>query len=61
MMNMKKMVSSNRALAYTLLTAAGAAIGMVAAKKLVTSCCCAEKMKCKAKKAIKTIENKILD
>lgn len=61
MMSMKKMAASNKLGTYTLLTAVGAAIGMIAAKKLVTSCCCADKMKCKAKKAIKTLENKLLD
>ncbi len=58
---MKKMVSSNKAGTYMVMTAIGAAMGMAAAKMAVDRCCCANQMKCKAKKAIKTMEDSLLD
>lgn len=65
MMNMKQMVSSNKACTYMVLTALGAAAGvtagMTAAKMMVDHCCCGQSMKCKAKKALRTVEDKILD
>lgn len=60
MMSMKKMISKNKLCAFMVLTAVGAAAGMAAAKVLITHCCCAETLKCKAKKAFKAMEEKIL-
>lgn len=60
MMNMKKMIAANKFCTCVAFSALGAAMGMAAAKMLITNCCCAEKLKCKAKKAIKTMEDAIL-
>lgn len=61
MMSMKKMVSSNKAGTYMVMTAIGAAMGMTAAKMVVDHCSCMNQMKCKAKKAFKTMEETLLD
>ncbi len=61
MFNMKRMVATNKLCTYTAMAVFGAVIGMVAAKSLVEHCCCAEKLKSKAKKAFKTMEEKIFD
>lgn len=61
MMYMKKKIAANKLCTYVMLTAAGAVIGLAAAKMLVQHCCCAEKLKCKAKKALHTMEEKFLD
>lgn len=61
MMSMKKMIAANKMCTYVAFTALGAMIGMAAAKMAVQHCCCAEKLKCKAKKAFKAMENKIMD
>lgn len=58
---MKKMVSSNKAGTYMVMTAIGAAMGMTAAKMVVDHCSCMNQMKCKAKKAFKTMEETLLD
>lgn len=57
MMTMKKMIASNKMCVYAAMTVLGAMVGMTVAKTLVTHCCCAEKLKCKAKKAFKTMED----
>lgn len=61
MMSIKKMVATNKMCTYMALTVLGAAVGMAAAKMVVTHCCCAEKLKHKAKKAFRAMEEKILD
>lgn len=58
-MKFKKMISSNKLCTCLVLSAAGAFMGMVAAKALIKNCGCCEKLKCKAKKAIKTIEQSL--
>ncbi len=58
---MKKKIAANKLCTYITLTAAGAVLGMAAAKMLIQHCCCAEKIKCKAKKALQTMEEKFLD
>lgn len=57
MMRMKKMIATNKACTCLACTAMGAMIGMAAAKMLISHCCCAEKLKCKAKKALKNMED----
>ena len=59
-MKMKKIISANKLCTCMALSAMGAAMGMVIAKVIITNCCCGEKLKCKAKKAFKTMEEKIL-
>ena len=61
MMYMKKMIAANKACTYCALITFGAIMGMASAKMLVSHCCCAQKMKKKAKKAFKTLEDKIMD
>lgn len=58
---MKKKIAANKLCTYTAFTVVGAMIGIVAAKTLVQHCCCAEKLKCKAKRALRTMEEKFLD
>lgn len=58
---MKKKIAANKLCTYTTLVVVGAMVGMVSAKMLVQHCCCAEKLKCKAKRALKTMEEKFLD
>ena len=60
-MSMKKMINGNKACTLVTFTALGALAGMSAAKMLIKHCGCAAQMKCKAKKAIKAMEEKILD
>ena len=59
--SMKKMVASNKLCTCMIMTAMGSMIGMLAAKYLITNCCCAEKLKCKAKKAFRAMEEKIME
>ena len=60
-MMMKKMISANKACTCIAMSAMGAMMGMLAAKMLIKRCCCAEQLKCKAKKAFKAVEEKLLD
>lgn len=58
MNEMKKMISSHKAYTCMAFTAMGAAMGMIAAKMVIKECCCgSEMLKCKAKKALKTMED----
>ncbi len=43
------------------MTAMGAMMGMLAAKMLIKRCRCTEQLKCRAKKAFKAVEEKLLD
>lgn len=58
---MKRKIAANKLCTYSTLVMVGAVAGMVSAKMLVEHCCCAEKLKCKAKKALRTMEEKFLD
>jgi hypothetical protein len=58
---MKRMIAQNKACTYCTLVMFGAIMGMAAAKMMVDRCCCAQKMKKKAKKALQNLEEKILD
>ncbi len=60
MMTMKKMVATNKMCVYGMMTVLGAVVGMTAAKSLINHCCTAERLKCKAKRAFKTMENKMM-
>lgn len=60
-MNMKKMIATNKLCVCFTMTALGAFAGMAMGKSLVKHCCCAERMKCKAKKAFRTMEETFLD
>ena len=59
MMCMKKMVAGHRAACDMIGIAMGIALGYLAANALVNSCQSGRKMKKKAKKAIKYLENKL--
>lgn len=61
MMSMKKMVSTNKAGTYMVMTALGATMGITAAKLAIDYCSCTNQIKCKAKKALEKMEEKILD
>ncbi len=61
MMNIKKCVAGNKLCTFISITVLGAAIGMVAAKAVVEHCCCASKIKNKAKKAIRAMEDKLFE
>ena len=61
MITMKKLISTNKRCTYHTMAMIGAGIGMVAAKVLIKRCCCAEKLKSKAKRALKTMEERFLD
>ncbi len=57
-MKMKKMISNNKACTCALLGIIGAAMGFAAAKAIIA--CCGEcTLRCKAKKALKTFEEKM--
>ena len=56
MMRMKKMIATNKACTCLAFTAMGAMMGMAAAKMVINHCCCAEKLKCKAKRALKNMD-----
>ncbi len=58
-MNFKKTVASKKGCTCVTMAAMGALAGYVAAKMLVNHCCCCETVAYKAKKAFKTIEDKI--
>ncbi len=60
-MNIKKMVASNKIWVCFAMTAMGAMAGMYAAKSMIKHCCSAERMKAKAKKAFRTMEETLLD
>lgn len=60
-MNMKKMIAANKMCTYVAVTAMFTLAGMATAKCIINHCCCAEKLKCKAKKAFKAMENNILN
>lgn len=60
-MSIKRMITGNKACTLVTLTAIGALAGMSAAKMLIKHCSCTAQMKCKAKKAIKAMEDKLLD
>ncbi len=55
MMSMKKMVAAHKMCTYVTVTAMFALAGMAAAKCMVSRCCCAERLKSKAKKAFKAM------
>lgn len=59
MLSMKKTVAENRLCSYLLMSFIGAAMGCIAAKVVVDCCCKSQNLSCKAKKAFKTIEDKI--
>ncbi len=61
MMNMKRMIAMNKFYTYMTLVAIGAVVGATSAKMLIGHCCCTNKLKSKAKKALRTMEEKILD
>lgn len=61
MMNIKKTVATNKLCTFISLTVVGAAMGMVLAKTVIEHCCCAEKIKSKAKKAIRAMEDKLFE
>ncbi len=56
MMRMKKMIAANKACTCFVGSVMGAMLGVAMAKMMINRCCCAEKMKCKAKKALKNME-----
>ena len=56
-MRMKKMIAANKACTYMVMSAVGAMMGTMAAKMVINHCCCTEKLKCKAKKAFKNMED----
>lgn len=56
---MKKTIASNKMCAYFIITALGAFAGMAAAKMVVDRCCCCNDLKSKAKRALKTMEEKL--
>ncbi len=60
-MNVKKMIAANKLCVCFTMTAICAAAGMIAAKSLVKHCCYSERMKCKAKRAFRTMEESLLD
>ena len=57
-MKMKKMISNNKACTCIMLGLIGAAMGLAAAKAVI-ACCNGNTLRCKAKKALQTIEEKI--
>ncbi len=59
MMSMKKAVASNKMCAFLIAAAMGAAIGMVAGKVVIDRCSCCNDLKSKAKRALKTMEEKL--
>ena len=58
-MNFKKTIASKKGCTCTAMALFGALTGYIAAKMLINHCCCCETLACKAKKAFKTIEEKI--
>lgn len=56
MMRMKKMIAANKACTSMVCSAMGAIIGVALANVMISKCCCAEKIKCKAKNALKNME-----
>ncbi len=56
MMRLKKMISTNKACTCMVCSAIGAVMGVALAKSMIDRCCCTEKLKCKAKKALKNME-----
>ncbi len=59
-MNFRKTVASKKGCTCVTMVALGALAGFVTAKMLINHCCCCETLACKAKKAFKTIEEKIV-
>ena len=57
-MKMKKIISNNKACTCIMLGLIGAAMGLAAAKAVI-ACCSGSTLRCKAKKALQTIEEKI--
>lgn len=55
MANMKKMIATNKLCTFITVTAMFSLTGMVVAKCMINSCCQTEKLKCKAKKAFRTM------
>ena len=55
-MRMKKMIAANKACTCMICSAVGAIMGVAAAKMMIKKCSCGEKIKCKAKKALKNME-----
>lgn len=60
MMNLNKAIAGNKACTCIAMTALGAILGWATAKIVVTHCCCAETLACKAKKAVQAVEDKIM-
>ncbi len=56
MMRMKKMIAANKACTCMVCSAMGAVMGIALAKTVIERCCCTQKLKCKAKKALKNME-----
>lgn len=59
-MHFKKTIASNKLCTCVAMTALGAIAGWATAKLLITHCCCVENLACKAKKAIKAVEDKLM-
>ena len=60
MMNFKKAIASKKGCTCTAMVLLGALSGYITAKLLITHCCCCESIACKAKKAFKTLEEKMM-
>ncbi len=60
MMNLNKAIAGNKACTCIGMTALGAILGWTTAKIIITHCCCAETLACKAKKAVQAVEDKIM-
>ncbi len=56
MMRMKKMIAANKTCTCLVCSAMGAMMGVAMANMMIKKCCCAEKLKCKAKKALQNME-----
>ncbi|MBO5870575.1 MAG: hypothetical protein J6Q89_07495 [Clostridia bacterium] len=60
MMNLNKMIAQNKKCACVAMTVIGAIAGWATAKLIITHCCCTQTLACKAKKAIKAVEDKMM-
>ncbi len=57
---MKKMISTNKTLTYMVMCTAGVMLSIAATKMLIGHCCCTESLKSKAKRALKSVEEKMM-
>ncbi len=60
MMNLNKMISQNKMCACVAMTVIGAIAGWASAKLIITHCCYSQSLACKAKKAMKAVEDKMM-